>query len=70
MVSSIKLSSTITCPECRNKTEEIMKEDSCLIYYECRICNAVLRPLSGDCCIFCSYGNIPCPPVQITGKCC
>ncbi len=25
---------------------------------------AVLRPLKGDCCVFCSYGDVPCPPIQ------
>jgi hypothetical protein len=23
-----------------------------------------LRPKAGDCCVFCSYGTVPCPPVQ------
>jgi hypothetical protein len=23
-----------------------------------------LRPKQGDCCVFCSYGTVPCPPVQ------
>ncbi|MDY0329290.1 MAG: GDCCVxC domain-containing (seleno)protein [Thiomonas sp.] len=27
-------------------------------------CGAELRPLPGDCCVFCSYGSVPCPPVQ------
>jgi hypothetical protein len=31
-----------------------------------------LKPLAGDCCVFCSYGSVPCPPVQQNGKsgCC
>ena len=24
----------------------------------------LLRPKAGDCCVFCSYGSIPCPPIQ------
>ena len=24
----------------------------------------VLRPLAGDCCVFCSFGDVPCPPIQ------
>ncbi|HEX3339553.1 MAG TPA: GDCCVxC domain-containing (seleno)protein [Pseudolabrys sp.] len=26
-----------------------------------------LKP--GDCCVFCPYGSVPCPPVQ-AGSCC
>jgi hypothetical protein len=24
----------------------------------------VLRPKPGDCCVFCSYGSVKCPPQQ------
>jgi hypothetical protein len=24
----------------------------------------MLRPKPGDCCVFCSYGSVPCPPIQ------
>nr|WP_283817643.1 GDCCVxC domain-containing (seleno)protein [Bradyrhizobium diazoefficiens] len=27
-------------------------------------------PKSGDCCVFCSYGTVPCPPKQSEGSCC
>ena len=33
-------------------------------YFHCRHCGAVLKPLPGDCCVFCSYGDVPCPPIQ------
>jgi hypothetical protein len=26
--------------------------------------SALLKPKSGDCCVFCSYGDVPCPPIQ------
>ena len=26
--------------------------------------------MPGDCCVFCSYGSVPCPPIQQNGKCC
>lgn len=38
--------------------------DACRILYDCRGCGAMLRLLPGDCCIFCSNGSVPCPPVQ------
>ncbi|WP_349666169.1 GDCCVxC domain-containing (seleno)protein, partial [Sinorhizobium sp. 6-117] len=24
----------------------------------------LLRPRPGDCCVFCSFGSVKCPPVQ------
>jgi hypothetical protein len=29
-----------------------------------------LKPEPGDCCVFCSYGSVPCPPIQASGKGC
>jgi hypothetical protein len=25
---------------------------------------AQLRPKPGDCCVFCSFGSVKCPPIQ------
>jgi hypothetical protein len=41
-----------------------MPTDACLSFYECRNCKALLRRKPGDCCVFCSYGSVKCPPVQ------
>jgi hypothetical protein len=41
-----------------------MPEDACLYFYECEGCGARLTPKAGDCCVFCSYGSVPCPPIQ------
>ena len=60
----IKLTSVITCPECGFQKEETMPVDACQFFYECENCHAVLKPKPGDCCVFCSYGTNPCPPVQ------
>jgi hypothetical protein len=56
--------STITCPYCGAQTTERMPVDSCRILYACPACHAILKPRDGDCCVFCSYGSVPCPPVQ------
>jgi len=66
------LDSTLTCPLCGHRQQERMPEDACLWYYECPGCHALLRPKPGDCCVFCSYGTVPCPPVQRAGRgnCC
>ena len=58
------LESTITCPECGHRETETMPTDYCLVVHDCGGCGRVLRPLAGDCCVFCSYGDVPCPPVQ------
>jgi hypothetical protein len=42
-----------------------MPVDACQYLYECKGCGALLKPLEGDCCVFCSYGSVPCPPVQV-----
>ena len=42
-----------------------MPTDYCQFYYDCKGCGALLRPLEGDCCVFCSYGTGPCPPIQM-----
>jgi hypothetical protein len=62
--------SVITCPKCGCETSEHMPLDACQFFYECRGCGAVLKPKAGDCCVFCSYGSVPCPPVQQAGKGC
>ena len=61
------LESTITCPRCGTASPEIMPTDACLYFYECAGCKTRLKPKPGDCCVFCSYGSVPCPPIQ---QCC
>ena len=61
------LRSTLTCPHCGHQREETMPTDACQWYYQCLGCGALLRPKPGDCCVFCSYGTVPCPPVQLEG---
>ena len=60
--------STITCPFCGHSAVETMPTLACQYFYDCRGCRAVLRPKSGDCCVFCSYGDRGCPPKQ--EECC
>ena len=67
---NIILESTITCPECGHKEQEQMPEDACQFYYECKGCGKLLKPKAGDCCVFCSYGDVPCPLIQQDQSCC
>ena len=60
----MELNSTITCPECGHKADEAMPTNACQYFYDCQGGGAVLKPLAGDCCVFCSYGSVPCPPIQ------
>ncbi|OQY14491.1 MAG: hypothetical protein B6I32_09195 [Desulfobacterium sp. 4572_20] len=69
-MKSILIKSIITCSECGFSKEETMPENSCQFFYECENCKIVLKPNQGDCCVYCSYGSVKCPPVQLEGKCC
>lgn len=62
--------SEITCPECGHKNLEVMPTDACQWFYECENCKTLLKPKPGDCCVFCSYGTVPCPPIQLNDKNC
>lgn len=68
--ADVELESRITCPECGHAAVERMPTDACRWFYECPGCGALLRPKPGDCCVFCSFGTVPCPPVQTGGDCC
>ena len=59
------LESTITCPHCTTAKAETMPTDACQFFYLCTGCATKLRPKPGDCCVFCSYGSVPCPPIQV-----
>lgn len=69
-VSAIVLESVLTCPRCGFAKQETMPTDACLVYYECTNCTTMLRPRPGDCCVFCSYASIKCPPIQQQQNCC
>lgn len=64
--TKVTLTSIITCPQCNHKKEETMPIHACQFFYKCENCNALLKPKEGDCCVYCSYGNIACPPIQET----
>ena len=62
---AIEPRSMITCPECGHMVTETMPTDACLYFYDCKGCGIRLMPKPGDCCVFCSYGDVPCPPIQV-----
>jgi hypothetical protein len=61
--------SVITCPVCGTAKAEAMPLDSCQYFYECTGCGTLLKPKRGHCCVFCSYGSVPCPPHQAARAC-
>nr|WP_043746521.1 MULTISPECIES: GDCCVxC domain-containing (seleno)protein [Rhodospirillales] len=67
--TAIILQSKITCPHCGHHEVEVMPSDACQFFYDCKGCGIVLRPKPGDCCVFCSYGSVPCPPIQADKSC-
>ena len=67
---SLILRSVITCPQCGHQREETMPTDACMFFYDCTACGARLKAKSGDCCVFCSYGSVKCPPMQGATPCC
>lgn len=69
-MSAVILESVLTCPHCGHAQPETMPTDACQFYYECQSCKALLRPEAGDCCVFCSFGSVPCPPIQQQRGCC
>ena len=68
--AGVVLQSVITCPKCGHRAEETMPTNACLFFYDCPACGAKLKPKLGDCCVFCSYGSVPCPPIQTGSLCC
>ena len=66
----VQLLSTLTCPKCNFVKEETMPTNACQFFYECESCKTVLKPKQGDCCVYCSYGTVPCPPIQTGKDCC
>lgn len=66
----VTVNSTITCPQCGHQKEEIMPTDACVYFYKCENCKTLLKPNQGDCCVFCSFGTVKCPPIQAGEHCC
>ena len=64
------LNTTVTCPYCGHEAHEVMPTERCVVVYDCPLCAGTLRPKAGDCCVFCSFGSVKCPPVQMDKGCC
>lgn len=69
-MDQLVLESKITCPNCGHQSVEEMPTDACVFFYECKGCKTMLKPLPGECCVFCSYGTKKCPPKASGDACC
>lgn len=67
-MAELQTESTITCPKCGHQKTETMPTNACVYYYECEQCRTRLQPKGGECCVFCSYGSVPCPPTQLARR--
>jgi hypothetical protein len=68
-MTEVTFNSQITCPQCGHHQMEEMPENACQWFYECKACHHVLKPKLGDCCVYCSYGSVKCPPIQNGASC-
>jgi hypothetical protein len=68
--ATFRLDATLVCPACGAATRATMPEDACQLFWDCPACGTVLHPNEGDCCVFCSYADTPCPPVRQGRACC
>ncbi|MGH8131262.1 MAG: GDCCVxC domain-containing (seleno)protein [Steroidobacteraceae bacterium] len=60
----------LACPACGYVSAESMPTDACVWFHQCAGCGTLLHPKAGDCCVFCSYGSVVCPPRQAEQTCC
>ena len=68
-MTTVTLTSVLTCPACGYADTLGMPTDACMFFHECAGCRTLLRPEAGDCCVFCSFGSVACPPIQAEGTC-
>ena len=62
--NNIKTVAKLTCPKCQAIQSVKMPEDASQHFYKCQKCGEMLKPKEGDCCVFCSYADVKCPPKQ------
>ncbi len=64
IIDMINHKSKLICPHCSHEKTITMPSTFCQYFLECTNCKTVIKAKAGDCCVFCSYGDIKCPPIQ------
>ncbi len=64
------LESILTCPNCSHQKQEKLLENTFPTRFRCGNCQEMAEVKLGDCCIYCSFGDIPCLQSQIEGSSC
>ncbi len=59
--------STLTCPVCNKRSHDQMPGNASVYFYDCMRCGTVIKPMPRMCCVYCSYGDVPCPTWQRVG---
>lgn len=62
------LDTVLYCPHCAGASTWRMPGNACQWRVVCPLCGRDIITLPGKCCVFCSYGSVPCPPVQQEGR--
>ena len=62
-MKDIQIYSTLSCPHCQHQATEEMPTGYCQYFWDCPHCHKQLKPKEGDCCVYCSYGSVKCPPI-------
>ena len=62
--TNVQLENNLKCPHCSHTEHIIMPLDYCQFFYECKSCHEIIKAEGEHCCVFCSYGDVPCPSVQ------
>jgi hypothetical protein len=63
----VVLTTRVVCPSCGYAAEERMPVNACRYFYRCEGCGVLMKPRPGDCCVYCSFGEMPCPDRQLAG---
>jgi len=62
--------SILTCPHCEFVKSEVLQENVSPTNFRCESCKQTVKINSGECCIYCQYGDYPCLQSQIVGSSC
>ena len=64
----VETQAVLTCPNCGASHQVEMPTNYCQVVFVCPSCGERLTPLPGDCCVFCSFADRKCPPMQGSGE--